>query len=237
MNIFVIGTEFGVGKTFVTAGLSALMQSLGYNTGVYKPIQTHSVEDGSLLISPDLAFVKLADSYITTYATYLLKSHSDPCLAFENEKIELNTEKIMTDYSLLARKCDTVIVEGNGSILTPLNSDLYSIDIAKILNLPVVIVTKPDINSLSNVLLMVQKIRDYGLTLHGIIINKYPVGTSDTSIKAFPRLVEEHSNTKIIGVIREFKNESIKASMLIDTILNGVDLEKTFSMKIPKLSI
>ena len=40
MNIFVKGTDTDVGKTFITSALAALMQSLGYKTGVYKPFQS-----------------------------------------------------------------------------------------------------------------------------------------------------------------------------------------------------
>ncbi len=237
MNIFVTGTEQGIGKTLVSAGLSAVMQSLGYNTGVYKPVQTHSIDEGTFLISPDLAFIKLVDPYITTHSTYLFKSPSLPCIASEVERTKIDVDKIVTDYTLLAKKCDTLIVEGTGSLMTPITSELFSIDIAKRLNLPVVIVTKPDADSLSTVLLMIEKIKAENMKLQGIIINKYPAGSLDPSVKAFPRLIEEYSEAKIIGVIREFKRDTIKASMLIDFVLNGIDLEKTFSMKIPKLNI
>lgn len=237
MNIFITGTEFGIGKTFVTAGLSAVMQSLGYNTGVYKPVQTHSIDEGSFLISPDLAFVKMFDPYITTHATYLFKSQTLPCIASEIENNKIETDRIITDYSLLAKKCDTIIVEGNGSLFTPIAPDLCSIDIARMLKLPVVIVTKPDENSVSNVLMMIKTILDAGLQIQGIIINRYPSASINPSVRAFPRLIEEYSDAKIIGVVREFKRDSIKASMLIDVVLNGIDLERTFSMKIPKLNI
>lgn len=237
MNIFVTGTEFGIGKTFVTAGLSAVMQSLGYNTGVYKPVQTHSIDEGSFLISPDLAFVKMFDPYITTHATYLFKSQTLPCVASELENNKIEIDRITTDYSLLAKKCDTIIVEGNGSMFTPVAPDIRSIDIARILKLPVVIVTKPDDNSVGNVLMAIQSIQEAGLKIHGIIINKYPAVSANPSVKAFPRLIEEYSDAKIIGVIKEFKTNSIRASMLIDAVLNGIDLEKTFAMKIPKLNI
>ena len=237
MNIFVTGTEFGIGKTLVTAGLSAVMQSLGYNTGVYKPIQTHSIDEGSFLISPDLAFIKMFDPYITTHATYLFKSQALPCIASEIEHNQIETDRIITDYTLMAKKCDTIIVEGNGSIFTPISAEMCSLDIAKMLKLPVVIVTKPDENSVSNVLLMIKAIQDTGLKVQGIIINKYPQASLNSSVKAFPRLIEEYSDAKIIGVIREFKRDSIRASMLIDVVLNGIDLEKTFSMKIPKLNV
>ena len=40
LNVFISGLERQSGKTIVTAGLAATMQSLSYSTSVYKPIQT-----------------------------------------------------------------------------------------------------------------------------------------------------------------------------------------------------
>ena len=61
MNIFVTGTDTDVGKTIITAGLAAVMQSLGYKAGVYKPFQSGAVEKNGFLVSPDLAYVKKLD--------------------------------------------------------------------------------------------------------------------------------------------------------------------------------
>ena len=44
MQIFVTSIDTNVGKTFITAGLASVMQSLGYKAGVYKPIQTNAIE-------------------------------------------------------------------------------------------------------------------------------------------------------------------------------------------------
>ena len=40
MNVFFIGTEKGCGKTMIAGGIASVMHSLGYKTGVYKPIET-----------------------------------------------------------------------------------------------------------------------------------------------------------------------------------------------------
>ena len=66
MQVFVTGTDTGIGKTVVTAGLAAVMQSLGYKAGVYKPVQSGAEEKNGFLISPDLSFVKQLDFYVET---------------------------------------------------------------------------------------------------------------------------------------------------------------------------
>ena len=57
MNIFVTGTDTDIGKTVVTAGIAAVMQSLGYKAGVFKPFQSGAEEKNGFFVSPDLAFV------------------------------------------------------------------------------------------------------------------------------------------------------------------------------------
>ena len=68
LNLYITSTEKRQGKTFLTAGIAATMQSLGYTTSVYKPIQTSGKEINGFMQSPDLTFIKtisLAFSLIT----------------------------------------------------------------------------------------------------------------------------------------------------------------------------
>ena len=44
LNLYITSSNRKEGKTFLTAGLAATMQSLGYSTAVYKPIQTGGIE-------------------------------------------------------------------------------------------------------------------------------------------------------------------------------------------------
>ena len=53
LNLYVTSANRKEGKTFLTAGLAATMQSLGYSTCVYKPIQTAGIEINGFMQSPD----------------------------------------------------------------------------------------------------------------------------------------------------------------------------------------
>ena len=44
LNLYVTSANRKDGKTFLTAGIAATMQSLGYSTSVYKPVQTGGIE-------------------------------------------------------------------------------------------------------------------------------------------------------------------------------------------------
>ena len=65
----------------------------------------------------------------------------------------------------------------------------------------------------------------------------YPENTLDINIRTAPRLIEEYSDAKVLGIIKDFgKYTKLNAGILIDTILNNVDIEEIFKIKIPKLS-
>ena len=77
-----------------------------------------------------------------------------------------------------------------------------------------------------------------GLDVRGVIINRYPQGTDDMAIRTLPRLIEEYSDTKVLGIVKDIDNEyDISPSIIIDNIINSLDVEKIFDIKIPKLSL
>ena len=87
LNLYVTSANRKEGKTFLTAGLAATMQSLGYSTCVYKPIQCGAKEKQGFMQAPDLAYIKNIDPYVKTNATYMLKTKAEPLVAAEAENI------------------------------------------------------------------------------------------------------------------------------------------------------
>lgn len=237
MNIFVTGTDTDVGKTFITSALAALMQSLGYKTGVYKPFQSGAEEKNGFLMAPDLAYVKKIDAFVETACTYLMRPATAPSLAAEIDKISIDINAIARDYKTLNNKCELVITEGAGGLCVPIAPRLLTSDIVKFLNLPLIIIARPDLGTINHTLLTINYAKDQNINVRGVIINKYPKGTSDIAIRTAPRLIEEYSDAKVIGIIKEVENiEKIAPSAMIDIILNSVDVEKIFNITIPKLN-
>ena len=89
LNLYITSNNKGDGKTFVTAGLAATMQSLGYATSVYKPIQTSGKVINGFTQSPDLTFIKAIDPYINTHFSYLYKINAEPLIASEIENNQI----------------------------------------------------------------------------------------------------------------------------------------------------
>lgn len=238
MNIFITGSDINVGKTFITAALAALMQSLGYKTGVFKPFQCGAIEKNGFFMAPDLAYVKQVDAFVETASSYLMKTIAAPIISAEADKININLKTILRDYKLLNDKCELVITEGTGGLCVPVAPNILISDIAKALNLPLIIITKPNTGAINHTLLTINHAQQQGLDVRGVIINKYPQGTDNISIRTAPRLIEEYSDTKVIGIVKDIENaQFLTPSAMIDIILNSVDVEKIFKVTIPKLSM
>lgn len=238
MQVFVTGTDTDVGKTVVTAGLAAVMQSLGYKAGVYKPFQSGAEEKNGFLISPDLSYVKKLDFYVETLCTYLLKPPTAPYIAAEIDGININPASVRRDYQTMKQTCEAVIVEGAGGLMVPVTKDTLMVDIAKMLDIPLLIVIRPDLGTINHTLLTINEAKSAGLDIAGIIINRYPQGSNDIAIKTAPRLIEEYTDANILGIIPEIPNfEIVKPGALINIFVNSIDIEKIFRIKIPKLNL
>ena len=133
LNIYITSGNKKDGKTFVTAGLAATMQSLGYKTSVYKPIQTSGIEINGFMQSPDLTFIKSIDPYINTHFSYLFKSNLEPLIASEKENEIINIELIKNEYNKILSNSDCTILDGDGGLLSPIATSLQTTDMLKYL--------------------------------------------------------------------------------------------------------
>lgn len=238
LNIFITGTDTDIGKTFITAGLAATMQSLGYSTSVYKPVQSGAIEKNGFMQAPDLAFVKSVDPYIQTYSSYLLKEPVAPSIAAEMENIVIDRNVIQKDYEHISKESDCTIVEGAGGLMVPVAPRFLMLDMIKMLDLPIVIVIRPDLGTVNHTLLTINQAAAAGIKVRGVIINNFPEKTNDISMKSAPRLIEEYSDAKVLGIVKHFSNvKKLNPSDLITNILNGIDIESVFDVKIAKLDI
>ncbi len=238
LELFVSGSEKQSGKTFVTAGLAATMQSLGYSTCVYKPIQTGAIEKSGFVQAPDLAFVKFIDPYIKTYFSYLLKNDVVPAVAAELEHTYINKEVIYQDYASIKREFECTLTDGTSGLATPLGDGFLEQDMVKMLDIPVLIVVSPTENSVNNTIANINQAVSAGVKIRGVIINDCPEVIHDLNIKSMPKLIEKYTDTTILGVMPHFENlKKINPNDLISNILTGVDIESVFDVKIAKLEL
>jgi dethiobiotin synthetase len=167
-SIFISATDTGVGKTFHSVKLLKKLLDLGYKReelAYYKPIQCGDNKDYSV-ITQDLGD-------ISTYCSYDLHYPASPHYAAQKEGIVINLEKIRSDYDEIKTKHKFIVVEGAGGLAVPLNysGDLVS-DIPRVLELPIILVIRPNLGTINHSLLSIEHARTKGLEICGIIVSE-----------------------------------------------------------------
>lgn len=236
LNLYITSSNRKEGKTFLTAGLAATMQSLGYSTSVYKPIQTCGIERNGFMQSPDLTYVKTIDPYINTHFSYLFKSNMEPLIASEIENELIDVELIGREYSRISNASDCTVLDGDCGLLSPIAASVQTADLVKRLQIPLLFVVTPREDSINDTLLSIYTAQEKGLDIRGVVINNIREDCPKHLLNAIPRVIEEYTNVKILGLISHIEGK-ISPEDLITSVLNGVDIESIFGVKIEKLEL
>lgn len=236
LNLYITSPNNREGKSFITAGLAATMQSLGYRTAVYKPFQTGGIEINGFMQSPDLTYVKTLDPYIETHFSYLYKTKGDPLSVSEAEGNEIDLDFVFKDAKKFAMSSDCILLDGEGGILSPIAPETQNIDLINRLQVPILFVTTPSENSVNNILVSIFAAQERGAVVNGVVINNIKENQDNKVVTNLIRVIEEYSDVKVLGMVQDL-GKNIVPEDLITGILNGVDIESVFNVKIAKLEL
>jgi dethiobiotin synthetase len=170
---FISGTSTGIGKTYIS---SLLIKAFGFSglVSYMKPVQTGCSHPDAP--EADLAFVKQHASPFfpgttSDHTPYCLETPCSPHLAASLSDTLIDIEVITGSYHRILSHVNTLIVEGAGGILVPLSETISTIDLIKLLNIPVILVTTPNLGTLNHTFLSVNQLCISGVTLAGVIMN------------------------------------------------------------------
>lgn len=175
-GIFITGTDTGVGKTVVAATLARLLRVRGLNVGVMKPVTSGCREEGGHLISDDAQLLCQAAgvAYSDDVAPYLLREPVAPAEAAKQDGVRIDFGRIRAAYDRLAADHDFMIVEGAGGLMVPLAGGLLVADLVRQLDLPLLVVARPNLGTINHTVLTCFAAGQMELKVAGVIINNYP---------------------------------------------------------------
>ena len=173
-SFFITGTDTGVGKTFVTAGLARVARDNGDTVGVMKPVETGCAEVDGVLMPGDAVAIKEASLCATPLDTinpYRFALPLAPYLAARAAGTEIDPELIKAMYGEIAASHDFVLVEGAGGLLVPITHELVMADLVTLLNLPLLIVAASRLGAINHAALTAECAAKRGIEVAGIILN------------------------------------------------------------------
>jgi len=175
LGVFVTGTDTGVGKTLAGCALIHALRARGVKAVPMKPIAAGASEHRGRLANGDtVALVQAAGldaAWMEAVTTVLLREPMAPHIAAEREGRTLTLDFLGPALRRLATAGDFLVVEGVGGFRVPLAARLDTVDLARAVGLPVVLVVGLRLGCLNHALLTAQAIESAGLTLAGWVAN------------------------------------------------------------------
>ena len=182
MNYFVTAIDTDSGKTMVSAILCE-----AWNADYWKPIQAGLPKDSDTV-----------QSLISNTASrfhperYLLKTPASPHAAAKFDRVDIK----LTDF-ILPQTTNTLVVEGAGGCLVPINDQNFIIDLVTRLKTEIILVADLYLGSINHTLLTIEAIQKRKLPVCGIVFNGEPNPESE-------RIILQHSGLRcLLNITKE----------------------------------
>jgi dethiobiotin synthetase len=202
-GIFITGTDTGVGKTIIAAGLVIALRKEGRDCGYFKPVASGAVKTRAGLMSPDLRLILhttgLMDPPPLMNPVCLVPPLA-PLPAAEMTGVQWTWPEIARAYALLRSYHDFMVVEGVGGVLVPLKKKFLVIDLIKRLDLPVLVVGRPNLGTINHTLLTLTVLKLHHIKVLGFLFNgqKSRPGPAE---KTAPAIIQAFSGVPYWGSI------------------------------------
>jgi dethiobiotin synthetase len=177
---FVSGIDTDAGKSYATGFIAAEWRKSGVNaitqkliqtgsTGLSEDIETHRRIMGTGLLPEDL-------DNTTCPLRFSYPASPDLAARIDNRTIDLSICDESTDK--LLERYDTVLIEGAGGLMVPIDGFYTMADYAAERNLPLILVTNPKLGSVNHTLLSLELCINRGIRVAILAYNLYNA-TSD----------------------------------------------------------
>jgi dethiobiotin synthetase len=211
-GIFITGTDTGVGKTIAAAAIARLLHDRGVNVAVMKPVTSGCAQRDGELVSADAELLawgaRLAGIDADT-APYLLRQPLAPSEAAARDGVRIDFAHIRDSYTRLAARHDFVVVEGAGGLMVPLAGGLLIADLVNALQLPLLVVARPDLGTVNHTLLTCFAAKQLGISVTGVVINNYPEQPGNAEQSA-PHLIASLAGAPVLGIFPHIEGDDLR---------------------------
>jgi len=202
-NIFVTGIGTGIGKTLISAIIVEKLKA-----DYWKPVQSGDLNNSDTMLVKSLISNKQS---IFHPESYKLTQPFSPHKSAAIDGIRIDPDNIN-----LPETDNTLVIEGAGGLMVPLNDRYLMIDLIKKLEAGAVLVSRNYLGSINHTLLSISILNQYQIPIKGIIFN----GNKDIYTKEF---ILDYTGVELLGHVPDFdkmdKKTIIKAGDYINELI------------------
>jgi dethiobiotin synthetase len=167
--VVITGTDTGVGKTHVGCALAYALVERGVQVQGIKPIESGCAQLPSHL-EDGAKWARATGQNWPTRALCRLEAPVAPPVAADAEGVALDFEALVSRTREEVEKVEFTFVEGAGGLLSPLTWEATTLDIARGLNAPILIVAKNILGSLNQIRLTHTVCVEAGISVVGVAL-------------------------------------------------------------------
>lgn len=229
---FVTGTDTGVGKTCVSAGLLHLLKERGLVVAGYKPVSAGTEEIAGVHVNEDVRQLREAGSSgfdDDDVGPVRLCTPCAPHLAAEVEGVAICRDELVDSAHSLQHRADAVVVEGVGGFVVPLGPVFDTTHLACALNLKVILVVGLRLGCLNHALLTAEVIRARRLRLAGWVGSVIDPNMLhlDGNLATLQSELQRRHGVPCLGIVPRLDRpapEQVARHLHADAILDALDL-------------
>lgn len=182
--VVVTGTDTGVGKTVVTAGLARALTLAGRRVVAVKPLESGCAPDPAGADEDGRVLAEATGQPTPREALLRLPEPLTPALAAERSGVAIDMGELARSIALLGKGVDVVLVEGAGGLFSPLSWTEDVTHLAHRLDAMVLVVAADRLGTLNHVHLTVQCLFDTWLLPIGIVLSAPALSDASTGTNA-----------------------------------------------------
>ncbi|NUU62707.1 dethiobiotin synthase [Paenibacillus agri] len=234
-GLFVTGTDTEIGKTVITAAITATLRAEGLNAGVWKPVQSGAPLGSGLTDAERLLKSTGINERPEAVAPFTFEAPLTPMLAARQAGVDLTLQEIIAAGLPLTKRFEALLIEGAGGVAVPLTDDALIVDLISELRVPALIVARSGLGTINHTLLTASFLRDRGVPIVGVILNdgESTEPYDDPSVATNAQLIEQYSGLKVLGRFPHLTDEATSETLIhnVRRTIQLAPIKETFAVQ------
>jgi dethiobiotin synthetase len=170
-GIFIVGTDTDIGKTYQAVRLCTELRNRNVQVAAYKPAASgYPIDDPASDPSQLLRACGLDASLISRVCPQAFDAPLAPSIAAQLEGREVDEALLLAGARWWVDRCEFLVVEGAGGVLSPISRTLTVADLAVQIGLPIALVACNRLGCVNHTLLSIEALDRRGLKPIGIVL-------------------------------------------------------------------